>query len=290
MPKARDGVGQHEVRGLASRAVDRRHANRKIVNGARGHDRDGLFATGQKERRSRCWLFRMSSCTSGFAVRSLVCLPIQPSRSASISTDRIGRQQVDRVFHVERGDEGEAVVEFDSSFGIYRLDLAAPKYRCTATDYLFFIAGHDRSVSREAERSHPARRPRRRCCSRARRRNRFFTCSPPSFSSTRARSHATSRFPLRCRRRSSSRTTRTVTTPGSTPMLRRRAGSQQFTLRLRTPTHQYHYVRVPIPFPMPWTGWPQSVQLNVTEEMVDALAADPVDTLLCPKMWRTSAG
>jgi hypothetical protein len=24
--------------------------------------------------------------------------------------------------------------------------------------------------------------------------------------------------------------------------------------------------------------------------MVDALAGDPVDTLLCPKFWRTSAG
>ena len=66
--------------------------------------------------------------------------------------------------------------------------------------------------------------------------------------------------------------------------------SQQLALRLRTPTHQYHYVRLPVPFPVPWGGWPTSITIDVTEDMVDSLASDPVDTLLCPKMWRTSAG
>jgi len=60
--------------------------------------------------------------------------------------DRIGRAQVDRTFRVERGDDPEAIVEFDSAFGIYRLDVAAPKYGCATTDYLFFISGHNRSV------------------------------------------------------------------------------------------------------------------------------------------------
>ena len=68
------------------------------------------------------------------------------------------------------------------------------------------------------------------------------------------------------------------------------AGSQQLALRLRTPTHQYHYVRVPIGFPIPWTGWPPTIRFDVTQEMLDDIAGDPVDTLLCPKLWRTSAG
>ena len=61
--------------------------------------------------------------------------------------DRAGRTQVERVYRVQRGDESEAIVELDSAFGTYRLDVAAPKYRCSATDYLFFISGHDRSVT-----------------------------------------------------------------------------------------------------------------------------------------------
>ena len=44
-------------------------------------------------------------------------------------TDRTGRQEVDRVFHFERGDDQEAIVEFDNAFGLYRLELTAPKYR-----------------------------------------------------------------------------------------------------------------------------------------------------------------
>jgi len=65
---------------------------------------------------------------------------------------------------------------------------------------------------------------------------------------------------------------------------------QQLALRLRTPTHQFHYVRIPVAFPIPWGGWPSSIQFNVTQEMVDSLAGEPVDTLLCPRLWRTSAG
>lgn len=65
---------------------------------------------------------------------------------------------------------------------------------------------------------------------------------------------------------------------------------QLLAMRLRTPTHQYHYVRVPIPFPTPWMGWPTSIQFDVTQEMVDSLAGEPVDTLLCPKLWQTHAG
>jgi hypothetical protein len=48
--------------------------------------------------------------------------------------DRIGRTQVDRVYRIERGDDSKAIVEFDSAFGIYRLDVDAAKYRCSATD------------------------------------------------------------------------------------------------------------------------------------------------------------
>lgn len=203
--------------------------------------------------------------------------------------DRTGRQQVDRVFHVERGDEGEAVVEFDSSFGIYRLDLAAPKYRCTATDYLFFIAGHDRSVSQKL--NDPPGAPPPTPVLLSGEAPQSFLYVQPTFvlfdkSQVACNKPLPAPLPTQIAVENDQDGYYTwLNADASAP-----AGSQQLTLRLRTPTHQYHYVRVPIPFPMPWTGWPQSVQLNVTEEMVDALAADPVGTLLCPKMWRTSAG
>ena len=75
-------------------------------------------------------------------------------------TDRRGTPQVDRVFRVTRGDEGEGIVEFDSAFGIYSLVVDAPKYRCAASDYLYFIAGHDRSITEKlADGGAPPARP-----------------------------------------------------------------------------------------------------------------------------------
>ena len=74
-------------------------------------------------------------------------------------TDRRGTPQVDRVFRVSRGDEGEGIVEFDSAFGIYSLVVDAPKYRCAASDYLYFIAGHDRSITEKLADGAPPARP-----------------------------------------------------------------------------------------------------------------------------------
>ena len=75
-------------------------------------------------------------------------------------SDRTGRLQVNRVFRIERGDEDEAIVELDSAFGIYALDVEAPKYRCATSDYLFFIAGHDRSISEKLSDAPVPRPPR----------------------------------------------------------------------------------------------------------------------------------
>ncbi len=204
-------------------------------------------------------------------------------------SDRTGRLQVNRVFRIERGDEDEAIVELDSAFGIYGLDLEAPKYRCATSDYLFFIAGHDRSISEKLSDAPVPRPPRPVLLS---------GTAPQSFLYVQPTFVLFDKSQVTCNK--------PVPTPLSTQILVENdqdayyawltsdpsasPGTQQLALRLRTPTHQYHFVRVPIPFPIPWTGWPQSIQFNVTEDMLDALAGDPVDTLLCPKLWQTSAG
>lgn len=203
--------------------------------------------------------------------------------------DRIGRTQVDRIYRVQRGDEGEAILEFDSSFGIYSLEIDAPKFRCSVSDYLFFIAGRDRSVN-ERLNDAPAPPPPKPVL--------LSGTAPQSFLYVQPTFVLFDKQQVGC--------TKPLPPPLSTQIVVENdqdayyawlyadpsasSGSQQLALRLRTPTHQYHYVRVPIPFPLPWAGWPQSIQFNVTEDMVDELAGEPVDTMLCPKLWETSAG
>ena len=203
-------------------------------------------------------------------------------------TDRTGRTHVQTTYHVERGDENQAIVEFDSGFGIYRLDVAAPKYRCSATDYLVLISGHTRSIT-ETLANPPAPPPKPVLLS---------GTAPQSFLYVQPTFMLFDKSQVTCNK------------PMPQPLQAQivvendqdgyytwlyggdsaAPDSQQLVLRLRTPTHAYHYVRIPMTFPMPWRGWPESIQLNVTEDMVDGLAGEPFDTLLCPKFWKTSAG
>ncbi len=202
--------------------------------------------------------------------------------------DRIGRVQVDKAYSFQRGDDAEAIVEFDSAFGLYRLDVAAPKYRCSATDYVYFIAGQDRSITEKL--SDPPVPPPPTPLLLSGTAPQSFLYVQPTFVSF-DKSAATCGKPV----------------PQPLPLhivvendqdsyyawlYSDASGNtqQQLTLRLRTPTHQYHYVRIPMPFPVPWAGWPQTIILNVTEDMVDGLAGEQVNTLLCPKFWKTSAG
>jgi hypothetical protein len=205
-------------------------------------------------------------------------------------TDRIGRPEVDRTYRVERGDESEAIVEFDSHFGIYALAVDAPKYRCSALDYLYFIPDHDRSVSVKLSDA-PAPPPPRPVL--------LSGTAPQSFLYVQPTFVLFDKAAVACDKPLGQPLDSQIVvendqdayyawfySSGPTG-----SGSpEQLALRLRTPTHQYHYVRIPIPFPIPWGGWPGSIQFNVTQEMVDSLAGDPVNTLLCPKLWRTSAG
>lgn len=204
-------------------------------------------------------------------------------------SDRTGRVQVDRVFHFERGDEPEAIVEFDSAFGTYRIDVVASKYRCSAQDYLFLIAGHDRSITETLE-SWPATSPRMPML--------LSGAAPQSFLYVQPTFVLFDKSQVACNKPLPQPLATQITVEndqdayytwlyadpsvGSAP--------EQLALRLRTPTHQYHYVRIPIAFPVPMSGWPETIQFDVTEDMVDEVAGDPVNTLLCPKLWRTSAG
>src|SRR5579863_8739075 len=66
-------------------------------------------------------------------------------------SDRLGHPSLNRVYRVDRGDESEAVVEFDNPFGMYALQIDAPRYGCSASDYVLLIAGQTRSVAEKLD-------------------------------------------------------------------------------------------------------------------------------------------
>jgi hypothetical protein len=192
----------------------------------------------------------------------------------------------DKVYDFER--EGmDKVVEFDVPSGIFRLHIDVPKYQCSRTDFLNVLDGLNRSVN-ETLADPPPRPPEPVAL--------VDGAAPQSFV------YLKPTFVL-------FENTLTCNQPVTTPLAVRNIveydqGSYHIwlysdpeilakaplvaALRLQTPTSTAHYIRVKIPFPSEWNGWPNVFQLNITEDMIDVLATDKVDVLLCPKIWETS--
>jgi hypothetical protein len=202
--------------------------------------------------------------------------------------DRIGHTQLNKTYRFQRSDDTQESVEFDLSQGVYRLDISVPRYNCNVEDYIGLIPGLTRNINEQlSDGPAPVQRPML-----------LEGTAPQSFLYV----HPT--FVL------FEKSTACNTAVGdpvpahvvvendedayyvwlySDPALLAR-GPVTLALQLATSTGEYHYVRVKLPFPQPWLGWPTNVRLDVVEGWIDELAGQPIDTLLCPRMFETSVG
>lgn len=194
--------------------------------------------------------------------------------------------KLDRTYRFERGDDDNPkIAEFDAGQGTYKLDLRLTKYGCAAVDYLALLPDHDRSVSETLAPGAPA--PTMPVLMEGASPQSFLYVQPTFVlldkNATGCGKPVGDVLPLRVTVENDQDAYYTWLyadpSTGNRPV--------QLALQLRTPTHQYHYVRVPIPFPMPWTGWPNNVRFDVTQDEVDGLASQPTGTLLCLKLWET---
>jgi len=222
-----------------------------------------------------------------------LCSAIARQRPETVVTaqvrlvDRRNTPRFDRQFRFERGDDDNPkVLEFDAPQGTYRLDVTVPKYGCASSQYLTFISELDRSIdvllsAGRTARTEPLL---------------IDGASPQSFSYVQPTFVLLDKNATACNKPVGETVPFQVDVENdqdayyaslyADPSLAARQ-PLQLALRLRTPTHQYHYVRVPIPFPMPWAGWPSNVRFDVTQDEIDGLASQPVDTLLCLHLWET---
>lgn len=201
--------------------------------------------------------------------------------------DRRANVRVDKTFAFDRGDDDNPkVVEFDAPAGTYYMEITASKYRCSAGDFVTFISDHDRSISETfAPGPPPQTQPML-----------FQGTSPQSFLYVKPTFVLLDKNATGCNKPVGDPIPLGVTVENDQdayyawlypdPAAQGR-GPAQLALQLKTATHQYHYVRVPVPFPAPWGGWPTIVTFDVTQDEIDDLASQPVNTLLCLKLWET---
>ncbi|MBV8372251.1 MAG: hypothetical protein JOY69_03240 [Candidatus Eremiobacteraeota bacterium] len=215
---------------------------------------------------------------------------VKPDSAITLRARLVDRRNITRVapqFQVQRGDDDNPkVVEFDAPQGTYRLDVIAPQFGCSASQYLTFLADRTRSIAVALENG-PA--PPDRPLLMAGASPQSFLYVAPTFvlfdkGTTACNKPVGEPVPFRVDVENDQDAYYASLYADQSLSAR---GPLQLALRLKTPTHQYHYVRVPIPFPMPWGGWPDNVQFDVTQDEIDGLASEPVNTLLCLHLWET---
>ena len=202
---------------------------------------------------------------------------------------RVGGNEVDKTVRFTRGDGEQTVVEFDVPRSTYRLTLDVPRYRCSTSEFVDVLDGQNRAVVETLADAGPAS-PEPVAI--------FAGEAPPSFLYVKPTFVAFDRDvtcnqpiqpPVPVRTSVEYDQGAFYVSLFEDPSVAAR-GPLTIALRLRTTTGLAHYVKVPMPFPQPWGGWPPTTHFSVTEDMIDSFITDKTDTLLCPKIWETSAG
>jgi hypothetical protein len=202
--------------------------------------------------------------------------------------DRINRPHVDQDVTFTRYGQESGEVSFDAPQGMYLLEISTPKYRCYAEDYLFVIADHNRTITEQLVDGAPV----------AEHMMLMTGTAPQSFL------YANPTYVLfpkgtPCDKPVPDTLPEKVTIENDQDSFYVKMfydqnlvaqGPEVVALQLQTPTGDNHYIRLKIPFPEPWDGMPYEVQFNVTDDELDWLSTQPTGVLLCPKLFRTSAG
>jgi hypothetical protein len=202
--------------------------------------------------------------------------------------DATGRQTVERTFTVQRGEAMQLMVEFDVPRGTFRVTLLAPQIRCSAINYWSFLSEQNRSIAETLvngvapvphvllfEGKAPA----------------AFLYLNPTFVllDKSVDCNKPAGDPLDAHAVVEDDDSSFYVWMDSNPLLDG-PGRAVLALQLATPTGENHYLRVKAPFLRPWSGYPFTFELDVSDDLVDWLSGQPVDTLLCPKMYMVSAG
>ncbi len=228
-------------------------------------------------------------------------------------TDRVNGVEFEKTIRIERSDASQTVVEFDVHRGIFRLRIDAPPQNCSASDLLDFMPSSNRTITETLESGPPA--PPEPVTLLDGTAPVSFLYTKPTFAffapGLACDKPITTPLVVKSKVEYDQGAFHVWLYPGSFPAIATPppptaapvpsasppsifasdaalATSIAVTLRLRTPTGQAHYVRVPIVFPLPWGGWPSHVQFNVSEDLIDQLATEKTEVLLCTKLFRTA--
>ena len=201
-------------------------------------------------------------------------------------TDKLDRSQVDQTFQIEPGMGTKPRFEFDLPFGTYRIAMSAKAAgaQCSGVDYFTVLSGHDRSLDVALN---PGRPP-------------VIVPmlvngeSPFSFSyvqptlmvfSKQTKCNGPVGNPLNADIRVQSDSDGYYASIFPNAALAQELPAVM-AMQLKDSQGGFHYVRLPTD--VQFTHWPSLTNFNVSEDVIDYVADKPEDTLLCPRMYKTT--
>ena len=212
----------------------------------------------------------------------------QPITAHVRLVDRLNHPHVDQDVTFTRYGQQSGEVAFNAPQGLYVVQIAAPRYRCYAEDYLFIIADHNRTITEQLTDGAPVMEHPMLMTGTA---PQSFLYLNPTYvlfpKGTPCDKPVPDPLPAKITIENDQDSFYVKMFSDPTLMAE---GPVVVALQLETATGENHYIRLKIPFPQAWDGGPAEVQFNVTDDEVDWLSGQPTGVLLCPRLFRTSAG
>jgi hypothetical protein len=205
-----------------------------------------------------------------------------------VVTDKINRDVVDQTARVSRYEGNTSSAEFDVAWGIYRANVTmrAGRTSCSAVQYFAVQQDHNRSLTVNLrDGSQPAPVP-----------TLITGTAPFSFSYVEptvmvftgdTKCNGPVGNPVNANIDQVNDSDGYYASVYPSPSLAGR-GPYVLAVRLKDSQGGYHYIRVPAEFLGMSPRWPSMGSFDVTEDVVDYVQDKPEDTLLCPRLYKTS--
>ena len=203
--------------------------------------------------------------------------------------DKTRHAHVNQDFTFKRYGSESGEIEFDSPQGLYQMQITAPQYACGAVDDIYVIADHERTITEQLSDGPPP--PQQRPLLMSGTAPQSFLYLQPMYVVFAANTVACDKpvpdpLPSNFKVEDDPDSFYVWMYPDQNLVAH---APLQVALQLQTPTGEEHYIRLKIPFP-PTADSPSFVTFDVTDDEVDWLSGQPTGVLLCPRLFRTSAG
>ncbi len=202
--------------------------------------------------------------------------------------NRIDKPNFDKTYHFARGYANAKMINFNAPFGVYALVIDAPKYHCSGFDWVLFIPNHDRTMNESlVDGTAPVPHPMLMVGTLSS----AFSYTNPTVAifdkSQKCNAPVGDPLPLKTAVEYDQNSFYVWMYPDASLIPH---APVVVSVQIGAADGDSHFVRLKVPFPEPWHGFPDTWQFNITDNVIDGLATQKTETLLCPRLYETRVG